>query len=124
MPSLIEHLIDGLIQLKGAEQDAVGCRVEAARIGVSGAEGGAVAPGPVAGLAAQGLGIGVADELMAGGRAGDTPVAGVHWGTTRDQRVVRSTLAELASVDLPAPAAIVIGPVAGLDLTDRPDEPS
>jgi len=27
-------------------------------------------------------------------------------------------------VDLPAPAAIVIGPVAGLDLTDRPDEPS
>jgi uroporphyrin-III C-methyltransferase len=66
----------------------------------------------------------IADELMAGGRAGDTPVAVVHWGTTRDQRVVRSTLADLASVDLPAPAAIVIGPVAGLDLTDRPDEPS
>jgi uroporphyrin-III C-methyltransferase/precorrin-2 dehydrogenase/sirohydrochlorin ferrochelatase len=63
----------------------------------------------------------IADELMAAGRPADTPVAVVHWGTTRRQRVVRSTLEALASVDLPAPAAIVIGPVAGLDLGSTDD---
>jgi uroporphyrin-III C-methyltransferase len=58
----------------------------------------------------------IADRLMAGGRSADTPVAVVHWGTTGRQRVVRSTLDGLAAIDLPAPATIVIGPVAGLDL--------
>ena len=58
----------------------------------------------------------IAAELMASGRGADTPVAVVHWGTTQRQQVVRSTLAGLAAIDLPAPAAIVIGPVAGLDL--------
>jgi uroporphyrin-III C-methyltransferase len=58
----------------------------------------------------------IAHELMAAGRSADTPVAVVHWGTTRSQRVVRSTLRHLASVDLPAPSVIVIGAVAGLDL--------
>jgi uroporphyrin-III C-methyltransferase len=60
--------------------------------------------------------VGIADALMAAGRGRDTPVAVVHWGTTGQQRVVRSTLGGLASVELPAPATIVIGPVAGLDL--------
>jgi len=55
-------------------------------------------------------------ELMAGGRAADTPVAVVHWGTTARQTVVRSTLGGLAAVDLPAPSVIVVGPVADLDL--------
>ena len=32
------------------------------------------------------------------------------------QQVVRSTLAGLAAVDLPAPSVIVVGPVAALDL--------
>jgi siroheme synthase len=59
---------------------------------------------------------GIAEALMAAGRGRDTPVAVVHWGTTGQQRVVRSTLGGLASVELPAPATIVIGPVAGLDL--------
>lgn len=58
----------------------------------------------------------IAAELMASGRDAATPVAVVHWGTTPDQRVVRTSLAGLAGVDLPAPSAIVIGPVAGLDL--------
>lgn len=59
---------------------------------------------------------GIAEALLASGRAGDTPVAVVHWGTTRRQQVVRTTLAGLAAVDLPAPSTIVVGPVAGLDL--------
>ncbi len=53
--------------------------------------------------------------LLAGGRPADTPVAVVHWGTTSRQRVVRATLGELASIDLPAPATIVGGAVAALD---------
>ena len=59
----------------------------------------------------------IAGRLMAAGRSGATPVAVVHWGTTERQQVVRTDLAHLASVDLPAPAAIVVGPVAGLDVT-------
>jgi uroporphyrin-III C-methyltransferase len=58
----------------------------------------------------------IADELVASGRRADTAVAVVHWGTTRRQQVVRTTLGELASVHLPAPAVIVVGPVAELDL--------
>jgi uroporphyrin-III C-methyltransferase len=66
----------------------------------------------------------IADALMASGRGADTPVAVVHWGTTEEQRVVHSTLADLSTVELPAPAVIVVGAVAELDLgsTDRPGE--
>ncbi len=66
----------------------------------------------------------IADELLASGRPADTPVAVVHWGTTARQRVVRSTLSELAAVDLPAPAVIVIGPVAGLELGSAGPRPA
>ena len=59
----------------------------------------------------------IAERLMAAGRQPSTPVAVVHWGTTDRQQVVRTDLAHLAAVDLPAPAAIVIGAVAGLDVT-------
>ncbi|MGO8871978.1 MAG: uroporphyrinogen-III C-methyltransferase [Acidimicrobiales bacterium] len=58
----------------------------------------------------------IAEALIASGRDGATPVAVVHWGTTSRQQVVRTTLAGLASVDLPAPSAIVVGAVAELDL--------
>ncbi len=58
----------------------------------------------------------IADALVAAGRSPDTPVAVVHWGTTAEQRVVRATLAGLVAIDLPAPAVIVVGAVAGLDL--------
>ena len=59
----------------------------------------------------------IAERLMAAGRSPATSVAVVHWGTTERQQVVRTDLAHLASVDLPAPAAIVVGAVAGLDVT-------
>ena len=58
----------------------------------------------------------IAARLLASGREPTTPVAVVHWGTTDAQEVIRSTLAGLADVELPAPAVIVIGPVAALDL--------
>lgn len=59
----------------------------------------------------------IAERLIAAGRPADTPVAVVHWGTTDRQQVARTTLDGLAAVDLPAPSAIVIGAVAGLDVT-------
>ena len=59
----------------------------------------------------------IAERLLVAGRTSDTPVAVVHWGTTSRQQVVRTTLDGLAAVDLPAPSVIVVGAVAGLDMT-------
>ncbi len=58
----------------------------------------------------------ISAALVDSGRDPDTPVAVVHWGTTARQQVVRSTLAGLAAVELPAPSVIVVGPVAAMDL--------
>jgi uroporphyrin-III C-methyltransferase/precorrin-2 dehydrogenase/sirohydrochlorin ferrochelatase len=59
-----------------------------------------------------------AKVLLAGGRPADTPVAVVQDGSTRRQRVVRSTLdsvaEDIATAGIRPPAVIVIGPVAGL----------
>jgi uroporphyrinogen III methyltransferase/synthase len=73
----------------------------------------------------------IAQQLLDAGRPPETPVAIVEWGTTPAQRVQRSTLARLGSVDAGSPSVIVVGEVAGLDLgkladrsadtsTDRP----
>ena len=59
----------------------------------------------------------IVERLLAAGRPTSTPVAVVHWGTTDRQEVVRTDLGHLAEVDLPAPSVIVIGAVAGLDVT-------
>jgi len=61
--------------------------------------------------------VAIVERLTAAGRSPDTPVAVVRWGTTGHQQVVRTTLAQLAGVDLAAPAVIVVGAVAGLDVT-------
>jgi uroporphyrin-III C-methyltransferase len=61
--------------------------------------------------------VAIVERLTAAGRSPDTPVAVVHWGTTGHQQVVRTMLSHLAEVDLAAPAVIVIGAVAGLDVT-------
>ena len=58
----------------------------------------------------------IAERLIAGGLAADTPVAAVRWGTRPDQRTVRTTLGELGATELEAPVTIVVGAVAGLDL--------
>ena len=59
----------------------------------------------------------IAARLMAGGLGRDTPVAAVTLGTRPDQRTVRTTLAGLGDADVRPPATIVIGQVAGLDLS-------
>jgi uroporphyrinogen III methyltransferase / synthase len=58
----------------------------------------------------------IAKRLVHGGRAADTPVAAVRNGTRPDQHTVRATLATIATADVQAPAAIVVGDVAALDL--------
>ncbi|MQA14644.1 MAG: uroporphyrinogen-III C-methyltransferase [Pseudonocardiaceae bacterium] len=59
-----------------------------------------------------------ADALVANGRPADTPVAVIADGTTRTERVLRSTLtgvaADVAAHDIHPPAIVVIGEVVGL----------
>ncbi|PRX45154.1 uroporphyrin-III C-methyltransferase/precorrin-2 dehydrogenase/sirohydrochlorin ferrochelatase [Prauserella shujinwangii] len=65
-----------------------------------------------------------ADALLAAGRPAGTPVAMIQEGTMRGQRVVRSTLKEIAAdaaeAGIRPPAVTVIGPVAGLAPGQRP----
>jgi uroporphyrin-III C-methyltransferase / precorrin-2 dehydrogenase / sirohydrochlorin ferrochelatase len=69
-----------------------------------------------------------AEVLMAHGRPPDTPVAVIQDGTLRRQRTLRSTLDkvadEMAAEGMRPPAVIVIGPVAGLNSSDRPAQPA
>ncbi|HEY5250122.1 MAG TPA: uroporphyrinogen-III C-methyltransferase [Acidimicrobiales bacterium] len=65
----------------------------------------------------------IARLLMEGGRPAETPVLVVQWGTTPAEVSVRVTLEELGEVQLGAPATIVVGAVAGLDLGGRPLRP-
>jgi uroporphyrinogen III methyltransferase/synthase len=58
----------------------------------------------------------VAQLLIDGGRAPDTPVAAVRWGTHAQQHTIRSTLASIGTEAVVAPSAIVVGAVAALDL--------
>ena len=58
----------------------------------------------------------IAAALRAGGLPGDTPVAAVQRGTRPDQATLRATLATIGDAAPAAPAAIVVGPVAALDL--------
>ena len=59
-----------------------------------------------------------ADALLAGGRPADTPVAVVQDGTTRIQKTVRTTLAELprtvAEQSIRPPSVWVVGQVVAL----------
>src|SRR5207302_5029000 len=58
----------------------------------------------------------IAERLIAGGLDPATPVAAVRWGTRPEQRTVRTTLAQLGSVEIEPPVTIVVGRVAELDL--------
>jgi uroporphyrin-III C-methyltransferase len=58
----------------------------------------------------------IAEGLLAGGLAPDTPAASIHWGTRAEQEVLRATLGTIAAHELPAPSTIVIGAVAAYDL--------
>jgi uroporphyrinogen III methyltransferase/synthase len=65
----------------------------------------------------------LSERLLAGGLAPSTPVVAVRWATEPCQEVVRTTLAELPSARLQPPVVIVIGDVAGLDLSWEPTRP-
>jgi uroporphyrinogen III methyltransferase / synthase len=58
----------------------------------------------------------IAARLMAGGRPASTPVAVIERGTTPQTRARRTSLGELGELGVEAPATLVIGPVAALDL--------
>jgi uroporphyrinogen III methyltransferase/synthase len=62
----------------------------------------------------------IAQALMRGGKDPGTAVAVIERGTLPGQRSVRTTLAQLAEVDLGSPAVIVIGPVAALGAEPSP----
>lgn len=62
----------------------------------------------------------IADRLLGAGMAPDTPVAAVQSATTEAQRTLRTTLAELDDHPVDAPAVLVIGTVAGLDVVGDP----
>jgi uroporphyrinogen III methyltransferase/synthase len=59
----------------------------------------------------------IARLLVEGGRAPDTPVAAIRYGTRPEQTTIRATLGTIAEVGVRAPSAIVVGAVAALDLT-------
>lgn len=58
----------------------------------------------------------ISAQLLRGGLDPGTPVAIVERASSADQRVIRARLDELANLDVSAPAVIVVGPVAALDL--------
>jgi uroporphyrin-III C-methyltransferase len=62
----------------------------------------------------------IAARLIAGGLAGDTPVAAISAGSRPEQQVLRGTLADLPA-PLPPPVTFVVGAVAALDLTTSPE---
>jgi len=57
----------------------------------------------------------MAAALIEAGRSPEEPVAVVGSATTAAQRTERTTLADLRHVDVPAPATIIVGDVAGFD---------
>jgi siroheme synthase len=61
----------------------------------------------------------IAEALIAGGLASDTPVAAIRQATSSQQTIVRCALSELAGVVVESPATIVIGAVAAFDLTSE-----
>jgi uroporphyrin-III C-methyltransferase len=58
----------------------------------------------------------IAQQLIEGGLAPSTPVAAVEWASTPRERCVRCSLDELGDTHVEAPAVLVIGLVAALDI--------
>lgn len=58
----------------------------------------------------------IASQLIDGGLATDTPVAVVESASTSRQRIQRTSLVGLARLDVAAPAVLVVGAVAALEL--------
>ena len=67
----------------------------------------------------------IAERLMAAGKAADTPAAVISGGNAPHPTAVRGTLGNIAerAKAVEAPAVIVIGEAAGMELKDREDLP-
>jgi siroheme synthase len=61
----------------------------------------------------------IEEQLVRGGLAQSTPVAVIERAWTQRQRTTRATLGELGALDVAAPAVMVIGAVAALDVRTR-----
>jgi uroporphyrin-III C-methyltransferase len=61
----------------------------------------------------------IEEQLVRGGLAQSTPVAVIERAWTERQRTTRATLRELGALDVAAPAVMVIGAVAALDVRAR-----
>lgn len=68
----------------------------------------------------------IAEELMRGGMMPETPAAVISGGNAARPAVVRAPLVRIAEAarqaEIAAPAVIVVGETAGMDLTFRPEE--
>jgi uroporphyrinogen III methyltransferase/synthase len=60
----------------------------------------------------------ISQELLARGKAADTPAAAIHWGTTARQRTIEASLRELpaavTAAGLASPTLVVVGDVVAL----------
>lgn len=65
----------------------------------------------------------IATRLLSAGKSPQTAAAVVHWGTYPHQQQWRGTLATLGVEPVPNPSVIVIGTVAGVDLSWFTDQP-
>ncbi len=59
----------------------------------------------------------IARQLVQGALSPTTPVAVIQWASTSEERCVRCALDELEFADVTAPAVMVIGAVAALDVS-------
>ncbi len=59
----------------------------------------------------------IAARLIGGGLDANTPAAWVNWGTYEHQEVWRGALADIGSAPVPTPSVLVIGTVAGVDVS-------
>ena len=59
----------------------------------------------------------IADRLLRAGMPSNTPAAAISWGTRPNQHTIQSTLQNLEQETLLAPSVIVVGEVAGQNLT-------
>lgn len=58
----------------------------------------------------------IASQLIRGGLSPSTPVAALEWASSEKERCVRSRLDELGATHVEAPAVLVIGAVADLEV--------
>jgi uroporphyrin-III C-methyltransferase len=66
----------------------------------------------------------IAEELIDGGLAPDTPIMAVHKATTDAEVIIRCRLDELGAAAIESPATVVIGAVATFDLTSAAVQPA